>query len=211
MTEQEETPRAIEALARAEDRGSIGSWSWQAGKEHMQWSAGLFRLAGLLPHAEPATFALCRRLVHPADLPSVSDWRLLLASDWMDDRDFRIIRAGGELRRVRLHGRAVRDAAGKLLGLSGICIDVTDKTATIVREDPGLTHAQVRAARAYLGWTAVELAEKAGVSFSTVRRVEMPGRRAVRDENLDAIREAFTRSGVRFVVHGDGAIGIVGR
>lgn len=211
MTEQEERPRAAEALARAEDRGSIGSWSWQAGKDRMQWSAGLYRLAGLLPHAEPATLALCRRLVHRDDLPSVADWRLLLGSDWLDDRDFRIIRGSGELRRVRLHGRAIRDSEGKLLGLSGICIDVTDTGAGVVREDPSLTHAQVRAARAYLGWTAVELAEKAGVSFSTVRRVEMPGRRAVRDENLDAIREAFTRSGVRFVVHGDGALGIVGR
>ena len=74
-----------------------------------------------------------------------------------------------------------------------------------------LSYAQIRAARAYLGWTALELAEESGVSFSTVRRVEMPGPRAVRDENLAAIRDAFTRHGVRFVTYADGALGIAGR
>ena len=74
-----------------------------------------------------------------------------------------------------------------------------------------LSHAQVRAARAYLGWTALELAEASGVSFSTVRRVEMPGPRVVRDENVAAIRDAFARHGVRFVTHSDGALGIAGR
>lgn len=73
------------------------------------------------------------------------------------------------------------------------------------------SHAQIRAARAYLGWTALELAAHAGVSFSTVRRVEMPGPRAVRDQNLAAIRDAFARHGVRFVTHSDGALGIAGR
>ncbi|MBL8594529.1 MAG: helix-turn-helix transcriptional regulator [Devosia sp.] len=74
-----------------------------------------------------------------------------------------------------------------------------------------LSHAQIRAARAYLGWTAIELAEESGVSFSTVRRVEMPGHRAVRNENLAAIREAFSRHGVRFVSYADGGLGIAGR
>ncbi|HEV2514100.1 MAG TPA: helix-turn-helix domain-containing protein [Devosia sp.] len=73
------------------------------------------------------------------------------------------------------------------------------------------SHAQIRAARAYLGWTALELAEESGVSFSTVRRVEMPGHRAVRDENVAAIREAFSRHGVRFVSYADGSLGIAGR
>ncbi len=74
-----------------------------------------------------------------------------------------------------------------------------------------LSHAQIRAARAYLGWTALELAEQSGVSFSTVRRVEMPGPRAVRDENVTAIRAAFSRHGVRFVSYADGSLGIAGR
>lgn len=74
-----------------------------------------------------------------------------------------------------------------------------------------LSHAQVRAARAFLGWTALELAEASGVSFSTVRRVEMPGPRVVRDESVAAIRDAFARHGIRFMTCSDGSLGIAGR
>ena len=196
-------------LAQAEARGSMGSWTWRAGEDVLEWSAGLYRLAGFVPMGIRPTLEACRKLVHADDLSRL-DWGALPATEWLDDRVFRIVRPDGELRRVRLYGRTMRDERGDLVGASGICVDVTDQGAAAVREHPGLTHAQVRAARAYLGWTALELAEKAGVSFSTVRRVEMPGRRAVRDANIDAIREAFTRSGVRFVVHDDGALGIAG-
>lgn len=72
------------------------------------------------------------------------------------------------------------------------------------------SHAQIRAARAYLGWTALDLAAEAGVSFSTVRRVEMPGPRAVRNENFAAICDAFARHGMRFVTHDDGTLGVAG-
>lgn len=211
MTEKDVAQHMKDVLARAEDRGNIGSWSWKAGQDRVEWSPGLYRLAGYLPMEVKPTLNSCRDLIHPDDLAVATDWRATQATDWLDDRVFRIVRKDGEIRRVRLHGHVLRDEKTAVLGASGICIDVTDNAASVVREYPGLTHAQVRAARAYLGWTAIELAEKAGVSFSTVRRVEMPGRRAVRDENMDAIRDAFTRSGVRFVVHDDGAIGIVGR
>lgn len=200
-------PIVAETLAREEERGRFGTWKWQAGAARLEWSEGLYRLAGYDPFSVEPSLALCRSLVHPDDLAAISDWRSILASDWLDERVFRILTAGN-VRRVRIHARAIRNDGGTLLGFDGICIDVTDGAASGVREHPELTHAQVRAARAYLGWTALELAEKAGVSFSTVRRVEMPGPRAVRDGKLDAIRRAFTQSGVRFVVHDDGSVGI---
>lgn len=210
MTEQiSAKEQARETLALVDEQGTIGSWSWRAGDARMEWSAGLYRLAGLVPSPFGPRLDACLKLIHPDDREGI-DWPTILASEWLDDRVFRIVRPDGATRRVRVHGRAIRDDNDVLLGASGICIDVTDQGSASVREHRGLTHAQVRAARAYLGWTAIELAEKAGVSFSTVRRVEMPGRRAVRDANLDAIRDAFTRSGVRFVVNDDGAIGIMG-
>jgi hypothetical protein len=202
--------QARETLALADERGTIGSWSWRASEVRMVWSAGLYRLTGLAPSSFEPTLEACLQLIHPDDRPGL-DWPAMLATEWLDDRVFRMVRPDGETRRVRVHGRTIRDDNDVLLGASGICIDVTDQGSASVREDRGLTHAQVRAARAYLGWTAIELAEKAGVSFSTVRRVEMPGHRAVRDANLEAIRDAFTRAGVVFVVNDDGSIGIMGR
>lgn len=72
-------------------------------------------------------------------------------------------------------------------------------------EPAPLTPGQVRAARGYLGWSAEQLAEEAGVSFSTVRRVETPGERGVRAQSLSAIRTALERAGIRFAVDRDGA------
>lgn len=71
-----------------------------------------------------------------------------------------------------------------------------------------LTPGQVRAARGYLGWSAEELAERAGVSFSTVRRVETPGERSVRQQSIAAIRKALEAAGIGFTYEADGRTGV---
>lgn len=75
-------------------------------------------------------------------------------------------------------------------------------------EAPPLTPGQVRAARGYLGWSAEQLAEHAGVSFSTVRRVETPGERGVRGQSIAAIRKALERAGIGFTTGADGRTGV---
>jgi transcriptional regulator with XRE-family HTH domain len=57
--------------------------------------------------------------------------------------------------------------------------------------------AQCRAARGLLDWTQATLAEKAGVSLSTVRGFET-GRHAPIGSNLSAIARAFESAGVEF-------------
>lgn len=73
---------------------------------------------------------------------------------------------------------------------------------------PPLTPGQVRAARGYLGWSAEQLAAQAGVSFSTVRRVETPGERGVREQSISAIRKALERAGISFFAGPDGRTGV---
>jgi hypothetical protein len=67
---------------------------------------------------------------------------------------------------------------------------------------------QVRAARGFLGWSAEQLAAEAGVSFSTVRRVESPGERGVRNQSLLAIRTALERAGIGFFTGSNGKVGV---
>ena len=50
----------------------------------------------------------------------------------------------------------------------------------------------------------MQLAENSGLSFSTVRRIEMPGPRAVRLESFIAVRAAFEKHDVRFIQLPDG-------
>ncbi len=70
-----------------------------------------------------------------------------------------------------------------------------------------LTSWQVRAARGILGWSVRELAEKAGVSVSTIRRVE--NEQSHDGRILLAIRGTLERAGIGFVAAPGGEVTIM--
>lgn len=57
---------------------------------------------------------------------------------------------------------------------------------------------QIRAARAALGWTAEDLADKSGLSIATIRRAESEKGR-VPAGNMYLIQRAFEEEGVVFL------------
>lgn len=61
-----------------------------------------------------------------------------------------------------------------------------------------LTAAQCRAARALLGWSQDELAQKSGVGVSTIRTFE-PGKTKPIKANLSALRHALEVGGVALI------------
>ncbi len=68
-----------------------------------------------------------------------------------------------------------------------------------------LSHAQIRAARAILGWSAVDLAKAASVSVSAVLRAEGRNSERVAEGTSGAMRVAMETAGVRFLDdEGDG-------
>lgn len=64
-----------------------------------------------------------------------------------------------------------------------------------------LTPGQCRAARGFLDWTRAELAERTGLSLSTIASFEQ-GKRGTYRPNLMAIRTALEAAGVRFADDG---------
>lgn len=70
-----------------------------------------------------------------------------------------------------------------------------------------VTASQIRAARALLGWNGADLAQAAGLSLQTIRRMESelgPGRSSA--ANVDAVQRALETRGVVFL-HSDEAGG----
>jgi len=65
-----------------------------------------------------------------------------------------------------------------------------------------ITAAQTKAARALLGWTQEDLAERSGVVRRTLMSFET-GMRSPRSETLEKIRTAFERAGIQFVNNPD--------
>jgi transcriptional regulator with XRE-family HTH domain len=69
--------------------------------------------------------------------------------------------------------------------------------------------AQVRAARALLGWSQTKLADAAGVPVSLVERLETEAPDHVADEAIDKLRAALEAAGVVFIPkNGGGGIGV---
>jgi len=66
-----------------------------------------------------------------------------------------------------------------------------------------LSASQLRAARALLDWSQTQLAEAAGLSLPTVKRMESekgPGKSTA--ENVEAVEDALTSAGIVFIPGG---------
>jgi len=67
------------------------------------------------------------------------------------------------------------------------------------------TGEQIRAARALLRWSAVQLARRAGVSWRSVQRAESAvGVPAMHTMTLNKVREALTAEGIEFLQNSNG-------
>jgi PAS domain-containing protein len=73
---------------------------------------------------------------------------------------------------------------------------------------PVVSGALMRAARGLLDWPAKTLAHKAGVSLSTIRRMEMEGDRTHRDLTANMVQQALEKAGVEFLPLPDGSTAI---
>ncbi len=68
---------------------------------------------------------------------------------------------------------------------------------------------QVKAARALLAWSQHDLAEKSGVSYPTIARLEKDdGLLGGRASTADAIRAALESAGVEFIPKNGGGAGV---
>ncbi len=68
---------------------------------------------------------------------------------------------------------------------------------------------QIRAARALLGWTAHDLAEKSGVSYPTIQRLDATkGTVSGRFETVETIRRTLGAHGIQFLEAGEQAEGV---
>jgi transcriptional regulator with XRE-family HTH domain len=86
-----------------------------------------------------------------------------------------------------------------------------------------ITGAQIRAARAFLGWTIADLATAADVGLSTIQEIEKAGhseprvtstlqwRSDARDEALTKIRDALEKAGITFLPENAHGVGLRGK
>jgi transcriptional regulator with XRE-family HTH domain len=72
-----------------------------------------------------------------------------------------------------------------------------------------ITSGQIKAARGLLNWTVQQLADKSGLGFTTIVRMEsVDGVPPSQAKTLDAVRKAVEKAGVEFIGTPDSQDGV---
>jgi two-component sensor histidine kinase/DNA-binding response OmpR family regulator len=116
--------------------GQMGSWEWEVGSTELKWDEGQYRIFGVDPRRFRPTVANTRRLVHP------DDWKALeLAVTRMAESaktqhtEFRVLRPNGETRWCTGTAAPSVDLSGRVMRISGVTIDVTDRQEAEERQN----------------------------------------------------------------------------
>jgi two-component system cell cycle sensor histidine kinase/response regulator CckA len=126
---REELTRSRERLQLALRAARMGTWKWDPNNDLMSWDDGLDQLFGIGANEEKVTrYEQFLERVHEDDRP-IPRQAAEKALDGGGDLDyeFRIVLPGGRTRWLADQGRVVRDSAGKILYLTGVTLDITDR------------------------------------------------------------------------------------
>jgi PAS domain S-box-containing protein len=144
--------------------------------------------------------------VHKEDVGRVqSAWRTAVSHVSEYNTDFRVFCADGVHRWFNARGIPILDVEGTVLNWVGVLLPVAGQhrlapASSVNLRDltPLRLAALLRACRGALGWSANELAVRAELSVSTVRRLEAgDGAVAARLANIERAHRAFEANGVR--------------
>jgi PAS domain S-box-containing protein len=132
VTEQKQ---ARAALAQSQERlqlalraARMGTWRWEVATDALSWDEGLRQLYGLVSDESVTGYEQFLQRVHPDDRARVrAAVEAAIESGGGLDYEFRIILPGGGVRWLADQGRVVRDPSGKLLYMTGVCLDVTER------------------------------------------------------------------------------------
>lgn len=117
----------------------LGVWEWDITQPHAVWSPELYRIYGLDPATHVPTYEDYLTRVHPDDRQRVIDATNAAFHDHRPySHDERIYRADGSLCHLHTWAYPVLDENGKLVRLTGVCQDITDRA---VAEQAVVEHA----------------------------------------------------------------------
>jgi PAS domain S-box-containing protein len=108
--------------------GRMGSWDWDWVNGDWMWDEGQYQILGLDPKTFVATPANIQALLHPDDL---EEPRQALAQFQKGaksyEAEFRIIRPDGQMRWCVGTAAATHDKAGRVVRVSGVTVDITER------------------------------------------------------------------------------------
>jgi PAS domain S-box-containing protein len=130
--EHERTSRDLEAsekrLLMTQEAGGVGLWDWDATTGQGAWSPVVYRNLGLSPGSGPADVNTLLSVVHPDDLPAVSEMhRKSVEEGQMRPIEFRVVHPDGSIHWLLSRGEMLKDDEGNIVRGVGVNIDVTER------------------------------------------------------------------------------------
>ncbi len=120
---QSEQGRSL-ALAASQ----MGSWEWEVGTDEWKWDEGQYRIFGVEARNFHVTAENIRGLVHPDDWQALAHAvQRMSKSARTQQIEFRVLRPNGETRWCIGTAAASVDAACRVVRISGVATDVTDR------------------------------------------------------------------------------------
>jgi len=125
---EEEIRKSEESLREAQRLAHIGSWQWTIATDTVKWSEELYHINGLDPNSSAPSFAIMSTYYTP------QSWKKLnavvaetLRSGGSYELDLDMVRPDGAIKHTYARGEADYDASGKIVGLHGTVLDITER------------------------------------------------------------------------------------
>jgi PAS domain S-box-containing protein len=116
--------------------GQMGSWDFDPVTRECQWDEGQHHIFGVERGRFQVTIDNIRAMIHPEDWDRLmSRGRRMAAGERTVQTDFRVVQPGGSVRWCKGTAAASFNAANRLVRVSGVTIDVTERKEAEQRQD----------------------------------------------------------------------------
>jgi PAS domain S-box-containing protein len=136
---EESNARLVESEQRrslALAAGRMGSWDWDCISGDWMWDRGQFQIFGVDPDSFPVTTSSVQSLLHPDD---VGELRRAIAQfrrgKTTYEAEFRVNQPDGEIRWCVGTAAATIDKAGRVVRVSGVTVDITERKRAEERQN----------------------------------------------------------------------------
>jgi PAS domain S-box-containing protein len=136
---EESTARLLESEQRrslALAAGRMGSWDWDWVNGDWMWDEGQFRIFGVDSQGFVVNPANVQALLHPDDIGELRKAVVQFNKGARSyEAEFRIIRPDGEIRWCVGTAAATLDKAGRVIRVSGVTVDITERKRAEERQN----------------------------------------------------------------------------